>query len=98
MKIDKIQDGACLTLVISGRMDTMTAPDVDKVIKDGLDDVKELVFDFKNLDYISSAGLRVLLAAQKIMNKSGRMVIRNAGESVMDVFEVTGFSSILTIE
>ncbi len=98
MTIDKVRDDGRLTVSISGRMDTMTAPEVDKAIKGELDSVSELVFDFSGLDYISSSGLRVLLAAQKVMNKKGRMAIKNVCQTVMDVFEVTGFSSILTIE
>lgn len=98
MTIDKVRDDGRLTVSISGRMDTMTAPEVDKAIKGKLDSVSELVFDFSGLDYISSSGLRVLLAAQKVMNKKGRMAIKNVCQTVMDVFEVTGFSSILTIE
>ena len=79
-------------------MDTTTAPQLESELKTALDGVAELTFDFKELLYISSAGLRVLLSAQKTMNKQGKMVIRNAGEELMEIFEVTGFVDILTIE
>lgn len=79
-------------------MDTMTSPEVEKVLKGELGDAKTLVFDFSDLEYISSAGLRVLLSAQKVMSRQGKMVVRNVNDTVMDVFTVTGFSDILTIE
>ena len=97
MTIDMVRDEGRLTVSVSGRMDTMTAPDVDKAIKGELDSVSELVFDFSDLDYISSSGLRVLLSAQKTMNKQGSMCIRNVGPIIMEVFEITGFVDILTI-
>lgn len=78
-------------------MDTMTAPDVEKAIKGEIGTVDELIFDFSNLDYISSSGLRVLLAAEKEMGKKGRMIVRNVNGAVMEVFDVTGFSQILSI-
>lgn len=98
MTINKKVDGTELTLAVEGRLDTVTAPELEAALKSSLDGIKELVFDFAALEYVSSAGLRVLLSAQKIMNKQGSMVIRNVGEMVMEVFEVTGFSDILTIE
>lgn len=98
MTINKKAEGTELTLAVEGRLDTVTAPELEAVLKSSLDGIKELVFDFAALEYVSSAGLRVLLSAQKIMNKQGSMVIRNVGEMVMEVFEVTGFSDILTIE
>ncbi len=98
MTIDKKHDGSSFFLTVSGRVDTLTAPELDKAIKEGLGTSSALVIDFSDLDYISSAGLRVLLAAQKVMNRQGTMTIRNVKPAVMDVFEVTGFSSILTIE
>ncbi len=87
-----------LTVALEGRLDTMTAPDLEKDLKDSLDGVKELVMDFEKLDYISSAGLRVLLSAQKIMSKQGQMKVVKVNETIMEIFEVTGFSDILTLE
>lgn len=86
------------TFVLSGRIDTITAPELEQEIKASVNGVTELALDMKKLDYISSAGLRVLLAAHRIMDKQGKMTILNANESVMEIFEVTGFSDILTIE
>ncbi len=98
MTINKNVTGTTLTVEVEGRLDTMTAPELEKTLKESLDGMTELVLDFANLEYVSSAGLRVLLSAQKIMNKQGSMVIRNVCETVMEVFEVTGFSDILTVE
>ena len=98
MTINKNLEGSTLTLSVEGRLDTTTAPQLEAEIRSQLDGVTSLIMDFKSLEYISSAGLRVLLASQKIMNKQGTMVIRGANENVMEVFEVTGFSDILTIE
>lgn len=98
MTINKELNGSSLTLTVEGRLDTMTAPMLEAQLKESADGITELIFDFAELQYISSAGLRVLLAAQKMMNKQGRMVIRNVCETVTEVFEVTGFSEILTIE
>ena len=98
MIIDSRHDGPAFIIKVSGRVDTLTAPELDKTIKDELGDSSSLIIDFSDLEYISSAGLRVLLAAQKVMNRQGSMTIRNVKPAVMDVFEVTGFSSILTIE
>ena len=98
MEINKILEGNELTITLVGRLDTNTAPQLEPVIKNELDGVKKLVFDMEKLDYISSAGLRVLLATQKIMNKQGEMIIRNANKDIMEVFQITGFSDILTIE
>ncbi|MGN0320519.1 MAG: STAS domain-containing protein [Lachnospira sp.] len=98
MQITKNQEGNKLTLTLEGRLDTTTAPELETELKRSLNDAKELEFDFTNLEYISSAGLRVLLAAQKVMSKQGSMVIKNVNEVVMEVFEVTGFVDILTIE
>lgn len=97
MTIDKAQNGSELVMSLSGRLDTTTAPQLDDEIK-SLDGVEKLVFDFKGLEYISSAGLRVLLSAQKIMNKQGSMIIKNVSEEISEIFEVTGFVDILTIE
>ncbi len=97
MEITKTNEQGIMNLAVSGRLDTMTAPQLEKALDD-LSDVKELNFDFSNLEYVSSAGLRVLLASQKTMNKQGKMVIRNVNETIMEVFEITGFADILTIE
>ena len=87
-----------MIMYVSGRMDTSTAPQFEAEIKSSLDGISKLVLDFENLEYVSSAGLRVILAAQKIMNKQGEMIIKNVSEVVYEVFEITGFVDILTIE
>ena len=97
MTINKQQNGT-LTIAVQGRLDTTTAPDLEKEIKSSLEGVTELIMDFEKLDYISSAGLRVLLSAQKQMSKQGSMKVTNVSDLVMEVFEVTGFTDILTIE
>ena len=98
MEIVSRTEGTKVTMEISGWLDTQTAPELEKVLS-GLDaSVTSLVFDFAKLEYISSAGLRVILSAQKVMNRQGSMLIRKVNENVMDVFEVTGFIDILTIE
>ena len=86
------------TLEIVGRLDTTTAPALDKTINEDLGETKSLLLDLKGLEYISSAGLRVLLSAQKKMNKAGLMKLTGVREEIMEVFEMTGFSDILTIE
>ncbi len=98
MTINKTKDGSTLTVALEGRLDTTTAPQLEGELRTAVDGVAELVFDMKKLEYISSAGLRVLLAAQKVMNKQGSMVVRNANSDLMDIFEVTGFVDLLTIE
>lgn len=98
MVITKTKEGTSLTLAIEGRLDTTTAPQLESEIKSSLDGIDKLLLDFTSLEYISSAGLRVLLSAQKTMNKQGSMVIRNVNEDVMDIFNITGFVDILTIE
>jgi len=98
LNISKHSSGKNLELAIEGRLDTTTAPQLEEIVRNGLSGVESLVFDFVKLEYISSAGLRVLLAAQKIMNKQGKMVVKNASEEVKEIFEVTGFSDIMTIE
>lgn len=98
LNISKKADGKALTVVLDGRLDTTTAPQLESDLKASLDEVEDLVFDFAKLQYISSAGLRVLLSAQKVMNKQGNMVVKNATDEVKEIFEVTGFSDILTIE
>ena len=98
MTITKNQEGSNLTVKLEGRLDTMTAPELEKSLAGSLDGVTDLTFDMEGLEYISSAGLRVLLATQKTMNKQGTMKVCKVQEMVMEVFEVTGFNDILTIE
>lgn len=100
MTIEKTTDGSKLTLAVAGRLDTATSPDFEKEIKESVTDaVTSLDIDMKDLEYISSSGLRVLLSAQKMMNgKQGTLTILNPNEVVSEVFEVTGFSDILTIQ
>lgn len=98
MTITKNLSGSTLTVAVEGRLDTITAPELETTLKSSLDGVTELIIDIEKLDYISSAGLRVLLSAQKTMNGKGKMSVRNVSETVMEIFEVTGFSDILTIE
>lgn len=98
MEIIKNLDGSKLEFAVEGRLDTTTSPMLEKEIRDGVDGITELVFDFDRLEYISSAGLRVILTAQKIMNKQGEMKIKNVCEEIMEIFEITGFSDILSIE
>lgn len=98
MNITQSKEGSKLTIGLEGRLDTTTAPQLETELKTALEGVTELVFEIKDLAYISSAGLRVLLSAQKVMNKQGSMVIRGASEEVMEIFDVTGFVDILTIE
>lgn len=98
MTISKTQNNSKLTIALDGRLDTTTAPQLEAEIKSFLNGITELVFELSNLEYISSAGLRVLLSAQKIMNKQGKMVIHGASEEIMEIFDVTGFIDILTIE
>lgn len=87
-----------LTVVLTGRLDTTTAPELEKELKASLDGASALTIDMAALEYISSAGLRVLLSAQKTMNKQGEMKVVHVGETIMEIFEVTGFSDILSIE
>ena len=98
MNIIKNQNGSALTVALEGRLDTTTAPELDAALRESLDGVTDLTLEMGGLAYLSSAGLRVLLSAQKQMNKQGKMVLKNVCQTIMDVFEVTGFSSILTIE
>lgn len=98
MEILNQKNGTELKLLLSGRLDTTTAPQFEKEITASLGDIESLILDFASLEYISSAGLRVLLSAQKIMNKKGKMVIINANDDIKEVFDITGFTDILTIE
>ena len=97
MNIERKKDGNALTLALEGRLDTMTAPQLEAALQEALPGVEELTFDFEMLEYISSAGLRVLLSAQKTMNKQGAMKVIHANEMIMEIFEVTGFADILNI-
>ena len=98
MDLKKTKNDTTLTLAIQGRIDTTTAPQLEAELRSDIDGVTELYLDFTGVEYISSAGLRVLLSAQKLMSRQGKMVLSHVNESVMEVFEVTGFSDILTIE
>lgn len=98
MTINKTQNNGTLTMALEGRLDTMTAPELEQEVNSSLDGVTELIMDFEKLDYISSAGLRVLLSAHKAMASKGGMKVINVNEIVQEVLDVTGFSDILTIE
>ncbi len=98
LNIEKKTNGSELTVALSGRLDTTTAPELEKQIKESVGGVENLVMDLQALEYISSAGLRVLLSAQKIMNRQGSMAVTHVSETIMEIFEVTGFSDILNIE
>ena len=98
LNIEKKKNGTELTIALNGRLDTTTAPQRESAVKESLDGVTFLNFDMEALEYVSSAGLRVLLSAQKIINKQGEMKLTHVSETIMEIFEVTGFSDILTIE
>ena len=98
LNIIKNLDHKTLTIALEGRLDTTTAPQLETELKSDIADVTLLIMDFEKLDYISSAGLRVLLSAQKIMNKQGAMKIIHVSDAINEIFEVTGFSDILNIE
>ncbi len=98
MQITKTTENDKLTLALEGRLDTLTAPLLEAEVVGKLDGVKTLVFDFQNLAYVSSAGLRILFMAQKVMSKQGQMIVKNVNSDINDIFRVTGFSNILTIE
>ncbi|MBR6020274.1 MAG: STAS domain-containing protein [Lachnospiraceae bacterium] len=98
MTVTKTLEGGKLTVAPSGRLDTITAPQFESELRAEMDGISELVFDLAGLSYISSAGLRVILSAQKTMNKQGSMVLKNVTPEIMEIFEITGFSDILTIE
>ena len=97
MKIEQTRDNTTLTLALEGRLDTITAPELEQVVNASLDGLTALIFDFAKLEYVSSAGLRVLLGAQKKMNKQGKMEVKNVCAEIMEVLDITGFSDILTI-
>ena len=98
MTIEKNINANALTITLSGRLDTTTAPQLESELKASIEGNENLILDFAGLEYLSSAGLRVLLSAQKIMNKQGAMVVKNVNETIQEIFEVTGFCDILTIE
>lgn len=98
MNIRKTQEDNKLTVAVEGQLDTETAPQLEGELRTAVNGITELIFDLSELDYISSTGLRVLLSAQKVMNRQGSMTIRNVKPEIMEIFEVTGFVDILTIE
>ena len=98
MKITKNMNGTELTIALEGRLDTTTAPELEQALKDSMDGANTLTLDFSKLDYISSAGLRVLLSAHKAMSKKGGMKVTHVNEMVSEVFDVTGFADMLNIE
>jgi len=98
MKINKNLNGSSLNVALEGRLDTTTAPELEQSLKESMDAATELTLDFAKLEYISSAGLRVLLSTHKAMSKKGGMKVMNVNEVVKEVFEVTGFADILDIE
>lgn len=98
MKIDVNKNGNVLTISPFGRLDTSTSPELQVVVTDNIDGVTDLTFDLKQLDYLSSAGLRVLMSTQKIMNKQGEMRLINVNEDVMDIFDMTGLTDVFDIE
>lgn len=98
MNLSKNQQGSALTISLEGRLDTTTAPILESEIHALPAEINELVLDFEKLEYISSAGLRVLLMAQKTMNQQGKMTIHNVDDAIREVFDITGFSDILTVE
>lgn len=98
MTIEKKINNNAVTLIVSGRLDTQTAPELEAELDAVLEDASELTFDMTNLEYVSSAGLRVILKAQKVMNTKGSMKLTGVNDSIMEVFDITGFLDILTIE
>ena len=98
LNISKTQNDGVLTIELEGRLDTTSAPDLEAVVKSDLDGVKELIFEITKLEYISSAGLRTFLSAQKIMNRQGNMTVMHPSEEVQEIFDVIGFSDILNIQ
>lgn len=97
MTIEKITEEKKLTVSLCGRLDTTTSPKLEVELNQSISGVEELILDFAGLDYLSSAGLRVLLSAQKVMNRQGSMTVKNVNETIMEIFEVTGFVDILNI-
>lgn len=98
MTTEITKNGSVLNIAVEGRIDTVTSPDLEKTILDNISEMEDMTIDLTGVDYISSAGLRVLLSTQKIMDKQGKLLIRGVGENVMEIFEVTGFVDIFDIE
>ena len=98
LNIEKTRDGDKMVITVEGKIDTTSAPEFEKAVKGEIEEIRELTIDLGKLEYISSAGLRVLLASQKIMNKQGNMVVKNPNDVIMDIFEMTGFADLLNIE
>ena len=98
MNINKHLNGSELTIKLEGKLDSTTAPALEQVITTSLKGITSLIFDFEQLEYLSSAGLRILLVSQKVMDKQGSMIVRHVNEDIMDIFDMTGFVNILTIE
>ena len=98
LEINRKTDGQTMTVMLEGRLDTTTAPQLEPEMKENLNGVQELILDFEKLEYISSAGLRVLLSTQKTMTKQGSMKLIHVSDVISEIFEVTGFADILTIE
>ena len=98
LDINKTVNGSELTVALKGRLDTLTAPQLEEELKADMENATELILDLADLEYVSSAALRVLLSAQKTMNTKGSMVLKNVSEEIREIFDVTGFSDILTIE
>ena len=97
MEIKKEKNGTDLTLALAGRLDTTTAPELESVVDQDCTDIQKLMFDLQELEYISSAGLRVFIKAQKKMNEQGEMVICNVNDTVREIFDITGLLSIFTV-
>lgn len=97
MTVEKTANGSEITMVVSGRLDTTTSPQLEEQVRN-LEGVTSLIFDFSNLEYLSSAGLRVILGCQKIMNRQGEMVVKNVNDTIREIFDITGFSDILNIQ
>ena len=98
MKITMNKNETTLTVVLQGRLDTLTAPELEEELEPALEHIEKLIFDFSELKYISSAGLRVLLSAMQVMENQGEMIVKNVSSAVMEIFEVTGFTDYLIIE
>ena len=98
MEIKKVLNDKELNVELIGRLDTITSRDLEQVVEGELEGITSLIYDFKGLEYVSSAGLRVLLKSQKTMNKQGEMVIKNASDSIKEIFDITGFSEIFTLQ
>ncbi len=98
LNIDVNTSEGSATFVLSGKLDTTTAPNLDAAIEEKISDLKEIVFDCKDLDYVSSAGLRVILKTQKTMNQQGSMKLTNVSDTIMEIFDITGFVDFLNIE